>query len=324
MAYFRKPTHAEAEAAIRELVSTLQLNLSSYTHPNIRVSEIVKAGSMGHGTIVPGSFDIDLVLYSHDVSGDTIITDGYDQHIRRLEAFISNRQVFGAGVITEPNITRYAVQFKYKSYIDVDLLISPVWWSDYPNDPTMFFRFLRDSVPRYNLEVMHRFSVNASKWQVEFMRKKDQKVKVYIVRAKAWRNRLLPKSRVGRRSPSSFLISLLVLRAYENQQLSQTYGYRGHNEARSTTEELKKLVRNHSRMDIYWEDYYKARDYPTLFPSSTPRLVDPANPANNVYLSGIGTYPPNKRPSENEQDWSQFVDKVQYFDLEKSVEEITR
>ena len=43
----------------------MQLNLSSYTHPNIRVSEIVKAGSMGHGTIVPGSFDIDLVLYSH-------------------------------------------------------------------------------------------------------------------------------------------------------------------------------------------------------------------------------------------------------------------
>ncbi len=43
----------------------MQLNLSSYTHPKIRVSEIVKAGSMGHGTIVPGSFDIDLVLYSH-------------------------------------------------------------------------------------------------------------------------------------------------------------------------------------------------------------------------------------------------------------------
>ena len=77
-------------------------------------------------------------------------------------------------------MTRYAVKFKYKGYIDVDLLISPVWWSDSPNDPTMFFRFLRDSVPRHNLEVMHRFSVNASKWQVEFMRKKDQKVYNYI------------------------------------------------------------------------------------------------------------------------------------------------
>ncbi len=114
------------------------------------------------------------------MSGDTIITDGYEQHLRRLKAFISNRQVFGRETITEPNMTRYAVKFKYKGYIDVDLLISPVWWSVSPNDPTMFFRFLRDSVPRHNLEVMHRFSVNASKWQVEFMRKKDQKVYNYI------------------------------------------------------------------------------------------------------------------------------------------------
>ncbi len=110
------------------------------------------------------------------MSGDTIITDGYEQHKRVLDAFISNRQVFGSGIITELQKTRYAVQFKYKGYIDVDLLISPVWWIDSPNDPTMFFRFLRDKVPRHNLEVMHRFSVNASKWQVEFMRKKDQKV----------------------------------------------------------------------------------------------------------------------------------------------------
>ena len=84
MAYFRQPTHAEAEAAIRELVSTLQVIIMRYACRNlynyicskcslicqailiqIRVSEIVKAGSMGHGTIVPGSFDIDLVLYSH-------------------------------------------------------------------------------------------------------------------------------------------------------------------------------------------------------------------------------------------------------------------
>ena len=77
---------------------------------------------------------------------------------------------------------------------------------------------------------------------------------------------------------------------------------------------------------IYWENYYNARDYPTLFPSSTPRLVDPANPANNVYQSGIGPYPPKKRPCDYERgdgDWSQFVDKVEHFDLEKSVEEIT-
>ena len=57
------------------------------------------------------------------------------------------------------------------------------------------------------------------------------KVKEYIVRAKAWRNRLWPKSEGGRGRPSSYLISLLVLRAYENQQSRRYTGY-SHNEAR--------------------------------------------------------------------------------------------
>ena len=28
------------------------------------VSEVIKAGSLGHGTAVPGHFDLDLVVYS--------------------------------------------------------------------------------------------------------------------------------------------------------------------------------------------------------------------------------------------------------------------
>ena len=46
----------------------------------------------------------------------------------------------------------------------------------------------------------------------------NQQVKEYIIRAKAWRNRLWPKSQRGSGRPSSYLISLLVLKAYENQQ----------------------------------------------------------------------------------------------------------
>ncbi len=86
-------------------------------------------------------------IYTHaDVSEDIIKTDGYQQYMRQLKAFISDRQVFGTETIyIDPNYKpRYAVQFKYKGYIDVDLLISPVWWSDNPSDPTTFFRFLRD------------------------------------------------------------------------------------------------------------------------------------------------------------------------------------
>ena len=33
-------------------------------HTGFDATEIIKAGSLGHGTVVPGEFDIDLVLYS--------------------------------------------------------------------------------------------------------------------------------------------------------------------------------------------------------------------------------------------------------------------
>ena len=31
---------------------------------HLNVSEVVKGGSLGHGTAIPGDFDLDLVLYS--------------------------------------------------------------------------------------------------------------------------------------------------------------------------------------------------------------------------------------------------------------------
>ncbi|XP_064392091.1 2'-5'-oligoadenylate synthase-like protein 2 [Halichondria panicea] len=317
MAASHAPNHTEAEKAIGELVLKLQTNLSKYTQsPSIRVNEIVKAGSMGHGTAVPEHFDIDLVLYSSDVNRDSVNRIGYESYLKQIRAFITDGRVFRAGIVTNINLTRYAVQFQYEGYIDVDLLVSPVWWGGQPKHPRELFEFLRDRVPN-DAEARHKFSVNASKWQVAFMKKQDSSVKQLIIRAKAWRNQLWQKSKGGRGRPSSYLLTLLVLHAYKTSSGT----------AKSTTQKLKEIVRNHRTMNIYWENYYNARDYPTLFPSSTPRLVDPANPANNVYQSGIGPYPPKKRPCDYERgdgDWSQFVDKVEHFDLEKSVEEITR
>lgn len=62
---------------------------------------------------------------------------------------------------------------------------------------------------------MSRFSVNASKWQVEFILNQDEKARELIRRAKAWRDGEWPEGErcIGR--PKSYLISLLVVKAYE-------------------------------------------------------------------------------------------------------------
>ena len=102
---------------------------------------------------------------------------------------------------------------------------------------------------------MHiRFSVNASKWQVAFIEKQDDKVSIrmynvtnlthmytvaracvsicilkilqakeLIRRAKAWRNKEWPEGKLCTGRPKSYLISILVLRAYE-LALKQHYG----------------------------------------------------------------------------------------------------
>ena len=42
-------------------------------------------------------------------------------------------------------------------------------------------------------------------------------VKEYIRRAKAWRNRMWPKNEEGEGRPKSYLMSLLVVEAYETK-----------------------------------------------------------------------------------------------------------
>ena len=50
---------------------------------------------------------------------------------------------------------------------------------------------------------------------------------------------------------------------------------------------------------ICWERLYQRRDYPDLLPSH-PRIVDPANPANNVWITGLRYCNPGEKISDYE------------------------
>ena len=59
---------------------------------------------------------------------------------------------------------------------------------------------------------------------------------------------------------------------------------------------------------VYWADgpgdFYKRSDYSDLLPSR-PRVVDPANPANNVWVTGF--FPPGNS--------ALFVNRIDSIDL---------
>ena len=77
------------------------------------------------------------------------------------------------------------------------------------------------------------------------------------------------------------------------------------------------------RYSVYWEQCYSLRQYPTLIPPSPPRIMDPANPANNLYLTGVGKYGPYERRGEYEVgdgDWTSLQRLIGTLDLSKPVE----
>ena len=87
--------------------------------------------------------------------------EGYESYLEKLKGFFSNGQVFGHDTIRDINTTRFAVQFKYKGYIDVDILVSPVWWEAHPKNPNMLFAFLC-GIHRDDAETRHRYTFSSS------------------------------------------------------------------------------------------------------------------------------------------------------------------
>ncbi|CAI8023927.1 2'-5'-oligoadenylate synthase 1A [Geodia barretti] len=210
-------------AAVDQIVSRLETRFR-----NFNISEIVKAGSLGHGTVVPGHYDIDLVLYSRDISARVVCSyNGFGNWTSQLKEFIERE--FGITSYT-PGYNNRSVQFKcsYKGVnLSVDLLVSPFW-----SNPREFYQFL-ESLSRERRDI---FTVCASKWQIEFFKRVDSQAKEYIRRAKAWRNKYFGADVPGR--PSSYLMSLLVVKAYETA--NRRYYGAG---PREVTTELMSLVK---------------------------------------------------------------------------------
>ena len=53
---------------------------------------------------------------------------------------------------------------------------------------------------------------------------------------------------------------------------------------------------------------------PNLFPTSLPRIVDPANPANNLYETGVA-----KKRGERGDGWAELVANIESVDLREGV-----
>lgn len=119
-----------------------------------------KGGSLGHGTAVPGKFDIDLVLYSRSKPKTIVIIgmavclsqslceyvccaitpgltikkateDGYEEYFDEMNSYLNERL---RGQYTHDDFTNVAIKFSIQPpgeySIDIDLILSP-YFSDH-------------------------------------------------------------------------------------------------------------------------------------------------------------------------------------------------
>lgn len=309
-------THETARQAVDQLVRKIHASLGS-GGGGVTVNEVFEAGSLGQGTAVRGDFDVDLVIYSTSVESKEVLSKGYAKYLEVFKEFFLEK--FGDRVEVE-KVTEHAVQFKYNDEVDVDVLVSYQWATPQEPGPEKLYQFLR-TIPE---DKRFTFSVGASRWQVDFVRHQPNQAKEFVMRAKAWRNSEWRKEKSLTGRPKSYLMTILVVRAYEKAAIKVGTG-NTRKIAEQTTAEMKSIVTRHDRSDIYWEKYYKKCEYPDLFPRCIPRIVDPANPANNLYETGIGYHHANNKCRDYEAgdgDWRSFKGKIETLDLTKTVEEI--
>jgi hypothetical protein len=314
------PQYVGTAEEAKEAVEGLVLDLKEKLEPEcgLRPTEIVMGGSLGHGTALPWKFDADIVIYSEDIETQEVEKSGYDRWLGKIHHFMQKDEDISECYQLQ-NITAHGLQFIYEG-VDMNLLLSPYWVR--PGD---YFKYLSTISPALRF----RFSASAAKWQVQFFKQQSSQSKDLcrdlIKRAKAWRDHTWPRGSGGTGRPSSYLVSLLVAKAFENSQKKMGVFSTMNPDtlALRTTEELKNMLLNHKTLDVYWEHYYSLGHYRSVVPSSVPRIIDPANPSNNLYDTGIGYYCANEKSCDFEQgdgDWTAFKKKIHTVDLTKPME----
>ena len=120
----------------------------------LTVNEVIKAGSLGHGTAVPGHCDIDIVIYSDSkgvldplalkslygaytgVDPQETRHNGFFRWFRAVENHLGEKE------LSWKDYTEHCIQFQYNNKINVDIYVSPYW-----RVPSELYTFLQ-SIPR--------------------------------------------------------------------------------------------------------------------------------------------------------------------------------
>ncbi|XP_040587306.1 2'-5'-oligoadenylate synthase 1A-like [Mesocricetus auratus] len=259
-------------------------------HP-VRVSKVVKGGSLGKGTALKGRSDADLVVFLSN------LTSFEDQLNRRAE-FIQE-------------IKKQLCNFQRERHIWVKFEVQSSWWS---NPRALSFKLSSshlhqevefDVLPAYDVlghvsicstpgpEIYKRlirectslgkegeFSSCFMEIQRNFLKNRTTKLKSLIRLVKHWYQ--LCKEKLGKPLPPQYALELLTVYAWERGR--RLFDFNTAEGFRTVLE----LVTKYRQLRIYWTMYYDFHDQEVSnylhrqLSGARPVILDPADPTGNV------------------------------------------
>ncbi|XP_076822448.1 uncharacterized protein LOC143468872 isoform X1 [Clavelina lepadiformis] len=256
----------------------------------IHVSGVITSGSLGTNTTCSNRWDVDFVLLSSDLPRIG--------HVMWMPSFVvALAKMLEEGAIegklpdcSNFTYTNYSVQFKHKD-VEVDILPAYDWQHEGGFD-ALYEELLRQRTS----ENLTWFCPAAAQRQKLFIKEQPDQVKDLIMVIKFWRNAADWNERKWR--PTSYLLALLLIRAYENA----CHVVEGSLPSNKTVmKSFVKLILSTGNprpapMRIAWSRFYDPKDYNIEYSGSMsgecpPIVQDPANPANNVAETPVSWLP---------------------------------
>ncbi|XP_066283266.1 uncharacterized protein [Branchiostoma lanceolatum] len=271
------------------------------------VTKVVVGGSYGYNTMVKSRNDVDLFVFSRDLpkAGHVMWMPSV---MKAVEALIRDCNKGQIPECTEFTTTKYSVGFTCEG-IEFTVFITHDWESERAGGYT---RLYDESMRQRNSENRRMYSWAAARRQRQFILDQEEDVRDVIKVVNHWRNGVdwADKSR----RPSSYLLALLVVKAYQNAQVIRGVNIRPPpidedgffmREPEAVVPEnplefptmgetlsafitlVKDLDRAMTRLS--WNKYYEPPSFRIEHMTTLPVVQDPANPAINV-AEFLGTW----------------------------------
>ncbi|XP_031572096.1 2'-5'-oligoadenylate synthase 1-like [Actinia tenebrosa] len=238
------------------------------------VGRIVKSGSMGKGTALKNSSDLDCILILNTIKDAEQLKANIRDYLAQIQSCLSEQPLRGQGWRFDiKRRTEYLLQFEMINFhvrkvTTVDLL--PTFDANVTNGQARLN--LYHKMASYDENTRSYCSAAVAELRRDFIIEKPTKLKGLIRLVKHWAKTYLPSSTASQRMPSSYLIELVTIHCWEKVGSPSSFN------TASLFKNIMMAFLNHIQLNISWDRYYTLTQNP-----SPPTILDPANPYNKLY-----------------------------------------